>query len=1335
MWVGLIIVKAQPSTDIPLIADIKHYSPEDGLSNRMISSIATDNRGILWLGTSFGLNRFDGISFKSFDRKDGLAGNRIHRLFSDGDVIWCYFLHEPGYQAQNAVSLFHVTREKVVTMEEHMGNNLPFSAKDIQEIRPDNQILLIYLKDSHQNAIYKYNPKEGLHLLPDLPYSKGIALSKSNHFWSIDILKSVLIIQKADAFGKEIHHYKIPVTDPLYVEQYEEMEFIEEIDGGAYFKIKPQENYFYIDSNNQLHRQITSSITKQLELKRSVYHPEYDAYWSIHNRQGILVNTNSDTLFKGGEIIDPLASVINDNIIWQGSYHGLYQIRLKKDKFEVYFQENPPISIRGMAKIGNMLHIASEKRSLQLEISPDNKKIIKDKTWDQFGRSLSALADRQGNFWTNMFFGLVKFDVEKQDTLIYKTPESWDNWALYEDKKGRIWYGVKNLNYLNPATGERQVVETNGFEEIRNNTIYHFSERADGKVWLCATSGLYVLDIDKGIQERYWSGGTGKFYLPANDFRHFTIDKKDQSFWLAAPNVGLVYWKPSINETGVYSLNKAQANIIHAVYQDNYGYLWLSTENGIVRFHKNTHQFQSYLEKDGISNNEFNRIAHFQDEDGTIYFGSIDGLTIFHPKHFTTDTLNIEKVNIVVSELEQYLQRTHRLENKTADFYDNHQINLKSGDRFFNLYLTLSQLSLTENAIFQYKIKDLDKEWTTATNNILSVSGLPYGRQILVIRAILPNGHYAEYLEIPVVVQPPLYLRTWFLLLMAGLLAGGIYLFTHFRTKQLKAQKLILEKEVQKRTAKIQEQTEQLKALDETKSRFFANISHELRTPITLIQGPIQSVLKRSKSLDNTAFTLLLKAQQNSKKLLGLVNQILQLTKIEAQKIELQESKVVFYTFLRKIIANFQSVADAKSIHFIFQYSPPQNLQIQLDAEKMEIILNNLLSNAFKFTPKEGTISVKIEDGGKNLILEVKDTGRGIPEKDLPHVFDRFYQSSQNNKAEGGTGIGLALSKEFVKLMYGKIWVNSTITGKNKGSTFYVQFPKKEAMTMLSTEASKALKANIQGSKIANLDQIYPIANPQYTILLVEDNSDLREFIQYLLAPYYKVDTAENGAEALQLLEKNEQAKTPIQNLIISDVMMPIMDGFEFLEKVKKDQRWSSIPFIMLTARAELKDKLNALRIGVDDYLVKPFEEEELLVRIENLLSNYEERYAFAQLEQSDSNQPSAPQLNEADQKWLAKIEGIVKQEIGNSIFTIDYLAELLGISRRKLYDKFKQLTGLTPNQYVKMIRLQVAKELLENGTITSISAAAQKVGFRNTEYFSQQFKKHFGRLPSSYLH
>jgi signal transduction histidine kinase/DNA-binding response OmpR family regulator len=591
--------------------------------------------------------------------------------------------------------------------------------------------------------------------------------------------------------------------------------------------------------------------------------------------------------------------------------------------------------------------------------------------------------------------------------------------------------------------------------------------------------------------------------------------------------------------------------------------------------------------------------------------------------------------------------------------------------------------------------------------------------------------------------------------LLIALLLLGLSAFIFLRERRSKT-KLAEQNRI------IEEQSQALRQLDAAKTRFFANVSHELRTPLTLMLGPLSTAVK-SGTLDDKNATLVALAQQNTQQLLGLVNEILDLTKLESGNMTVHEEATDVYNFLRRLVATFESYATQKNIKLLFDFDADAPRGLMLDKPKVERIFNNLLSNALKFTPKDGTISVKITHTPSAWQLAVTDTGRGIHPDDLPHVFNRFYQTNQTDiPVEGGTGIGLALSKELAQVLGGNLSVESTL---GNGATFTLDLPKREVLGLSQTtqsiendydtvifEENKTLETpSVSDGKNGQ-------KNEKATILVVEDNPSLRAYLTLILSDKYNILTAENGKIGLNILEN-----TPSVSLVISDIMMPVMDGFQLLEQLKADEKHQSLPIIMLTARAEMQDRLKALRIGVDDYLTKPFEEEELFARVKNLLNNAQMRQQFKQeaLLTGSGNFESSPNLSIANirhpnldiehplsinaQKeqnllstdnleWLTDLEKTVRQHIGNAHLSIDFIADEMHISRAQFYRRLQSLTGLTPNQYLQEILFNHARQLLEQRRVSSVKAASAAIGIQTVQYFSEQFKARFGKLPSDYL-
>ncbi len=567
------------------------------------------------------------------------------------------------------------------------------------------------------------------------------------------------------------------------------------------------------------------------------------------------------------------------------------------------------------------------------------------------------------------------------------------------------------------------------------------------------------------------------------------------------------------------------------------------------------------------------------------------------------------------------------------------------------------------------------------------------------------------------------------LLLAAGLAAGLV--------KHIKGMRQLAEK-----NNLIQQQAEQLQSLDAAKSRFFANISHELRTPLTLLTSPIQTLLKENQWTEKQ--TQLLKMAERSGNLLSrLINEILDLRKLEMGKMTLATKPTELRSWFQAYFAQFESLAVQKQIDYKVFLNIAEREIADLDREKCRQIVFNLLSNAFKFTPQGGRIEGQVQVSIQGLQLQISNSGPGIHPDDLPHIFDQYFQSNRPDKpAEGGTGIGLALCREYAQLFGGAISVESA-PGVN--TVFRVTFPLHRSLAKTEKQDQLALQMHTAAPEAevatAVLEAELPkSAAKQATILLVEDNPDLRNYISLVLQDKYMVIATEHGQAALSVIhgkpgwmnENSPEKPFITPDLILTDLMMPVMDGYQLLEKLKSDDATRHIPVIMLTARAEAQDKLQALRIGVDDYLTKPFDEEELLARIANLLKNKAAR--LSETIPGASTENPGLSLSAPDQVWLEDFEKYVQEKLDSDLLTVPELARHFLMSESTLLRQLKRLTGLSPVQYLQEIRLAKARFFLENRSYDSIAKVASQVGYSDVRNFSRSFKERFGKLPSHYL-
>lgn len=1370
------------------LGKVQHYGIEEGLSHRDVQCIHQDKQGFLWLGTKYGLNRFDGKNFKWYTKEQqGLQSNEINHILEDKKgLLWLINTGSFIGKTPLSIDIFDLENEKIISFEDYFKNQIPFSLSNVINFDTAPSGAFVFL--TKDNNLIFYDGHFQVVPLPLKAYYKiqDIHWGPNNWIWLVirglndKYSSKILTLQAFDLSGKEMQGLSHPAFDFGFIYHFEE-------DGNISYLISrndPSSGIQAFQTNSsgksipdlELQKIITSNNLEHYDIiDLNIINFHNGLFWISTGNEGPKGNPNLKVFNKTGSIdiqwettfneISHITDFLHDNFgnTWVSTQFGISQLQLKENHFTKLLhhtdgENRPTRSI--LLDLEDNLWVVEEaikdfwKINLNTQESVLVNKNLPPEEQIPINNSFVTLANGNSN---QFYFSYTQFLVEINPLNLenkirdLKDPMINGNsiWAIYEDDFGKIW--------LTNGRGGIGYCEDQKFQwlpAIENlSYAYQFFKDRNGKTWLVTDGGLFVLDMEKGeIIERFWTKGKSNHHFPFDNLYHVHEDSSG-AFWIGTGGNGLVHWeKPGIPNTW-NQYTKAHGlsnNSIYAVYSDDFHNLWLSSDYGLMRFNKKTKRSQAFLESDGITHREFNRISHYQAPDGTLFFGGLNGVTQFHPKDFKLDSTKSHPP-LVITNYQHYDASGALMQEKKASSIIDTGIVFQPSDRLFYLEFELLSYQDVSNTQYAYKIEGLDRDWIYQKENVLRFSRLPYGIHTLRIKGQAGDGQWSnKELAIKVKVLRPFYLKTWFLILGGFILVSSMIAFFQLRIRYYKNRQLELEKVVAQRTQKIQEdkeviehQAQELKSLERLKSRFFANVSHELRTPLTLLLGPVNSLIKDKKE-SSKDYKLLHFIKRNSNQLLKLINEILDLSKLESGKLELNEEPIHLHKYLERLIAQFQSFAESESVKFKVDYQADEALIIMMDKDKVEKIIQNYLSNAMKFSPLKGEVILRIKDQNEHIELSVYDEGPGVHPDDLPNIFDRFYQSRKDKSTpKGGTGIGLSLVKELAELMNGRVWAESVL---GKGSVFYFEFPKKAAVNadlslvdfgQLEKEPSLLKESKPKFEKAINLkeDLIPPTAdNPQKTtILLVEDNPDLRKYIKMLLSDY-NVLTAENGKAGLDCLLETSMGQAAGCQLIISDLMMPVMDGFEFLENIKSDDRWRHIPVIMLTAKVNAKAKLKALRIGVDDYLNKPFMEEELKARIENLLSNYKVRMELFSKNGKDEKGTIKPVIAEADAKWLAEVEAVLHKMIPEYNLTMDKVAAQMYLSSRQLSRKIKKLTGLTASQYLQEMRLQQAKEFLSTGKYLTVKEVSKAVGFAKSRYFSDLFKKHFGNYPSSLL-
>lgn len=1401
----LLIFGCQPNYSQTMRVEIKQYNDENGLS-RFANYIHKDSRGIIWIGTQYGLYRFDGQEFTHFNEKDGLPFRQVMEIYEDSEGwFWLYrsCLRKPN--CKKDVAFFHPLTREIMTFEQRFGKDLGFQVSAITGIAQDST--KIYF--TANKKFISWSAEQGIQVVPIQGLSSnpilwtkvkegifGAYIFSGNAADHVFLSNNIQVL----VFDNEGNLRQSP--KPIDIEGFSYENFNRMRRKAFEFdriRVRNYEWSFAID-----HALVVDSLTNEypccpttlqyyhadeqlcIDGNLEYHHPQLGkiadpmvVYEEQDNKQvvnlemiqTIWIRKKGSTVFEqfntGSKGARHVFFDVDTKMAWLAGPTGVSTYLYKPQRIWHALNENESQLAYSTFDLGDGKILLRAGTDFIL-YKHDSKEVA---TYLDLGSKINSQVPRTFSFENSgsTLFGLSHahlFKIDPQDFSYSKLvlPKRMIDPRILLKMDNLLWLCGKKGIYWFDLVEERLVAfdQYNEFEDLKASKIHFIEEGEEGQFWICSNTGLYLYSIEEGVIARYGNTQKGSYFLPASNFFHLS-KAKFGGFWLATMN-GLIYWQGLSTKTNSFLKlqncdsrsfcqfsidNGLSNNEIFAAYEDDFGFVWMPTPHGLIQFQIDSGLSKTYLKSDGLSDSGFQEYVHLQLADGTFYFGGYNGFNILDPKDFKDVDLSPHApLNIV--DFEQYIDQTNQIEYQLADILRKGAIILKPGDKFFNIRVAFKDYRAAEKHRFAYKINGYQKEWQEGRSNLIRISGLPYGNFTLKIRGCLQDGLLAKpVLEIPIQVLKPFYLQPWLLSISFCFFILAIGLFFQGRTRRLEKGQKKLEASITEATETIRKQNEELKNLDKVKSRFFANVSHELRTPVTLILGPLTSMIK-SGTLNQRNATFADLGLKNAKSLLNLVNEILELNKMESGKQELHTEVILFYPIAHRIVDAFEGIARQKDIDYSFHYKADQELCLELDVKKVEKLVNNLLSNAFKFTPPGGKINVTIKDQQDSIQIRIKDTGRGIHQNDLPNIFERYYQSSRPDALkEGGTGIGLSLCMEFSKLMGGQLWAESTL---GKGSTFYFKFPKKEVHS--STKEVKKEMYTLQQKEAPQFEAsllTLPETIPSNTkILLVEDNDNLREYIQLIISDKYKVFSAENGRVAWELLtlgdkdSENPKLCPHLPDLIISDIMMPEMDGYQLLEKLKGNDQLRGIPIIMLTALAELKDKLKALRIGVDDYMTKPFEEEELKARIDNLLLNYYRKRQYRQEVQkekepnnegpNEENKYTKAAYSREDNLWLENLEQAILNKLGNFDFSVEQLAQDLASSRWSLYRRIKHLTGLTATQYLQEVRLNHARQLLENQIPNSVKSLSYDVGIKDVKYFSRQFKKRFGKPPSDYL-
>ncbi len=1304
--------------------DIQTINVEDGLPHRRTYRVVEDLNGFIWVSTSGNISRYNGYHFKNYNSSflNIVEGNFSSLAVDKNNHLWYSEFNHLSLNTHNS-GIINTSQDKT------------FSIQDLSKGLVKDKVAYVSNSKSNKNdviiatatgIVYKYNGSfEEIYRFPTLK-SGFIQCEQAPNgdYWFFNDLRAFRFNQQKKLDTFKLHSNVIEVVRflPSLIVKLQDVTTITtflELKGDNFVPFLPKNTpkkddlFFLFLRNNAL-----------------CYSTDNELF--IQNEEGEhIVRTKIKTFNADGLTKFHSSYLDQQGIYWLCSENGLLKITQTNNPFTLL---HPTNSARGIYVHDDSLWMGGYTES----ICNERVKEIQSNTATTFGLIMNFHKSADNHIWIGTSTKwLIEYIPEKDTAIIYNTVEKSELVVPFKNPYTKsVWIGTtKGLLRLEKNT--KNILPFQLPNSSSNHSIKYFHQNKAG-IWIASDKGLFLMDNKKETLLKHYTSKDG---LPFDDFNHIYEDAAG-IFWLATKGGGLIRWNIEKNTFKQFQTEDGLSNNnVYAVYEDDYENLWLPSDYGLMRFDKNTHNTRIFLPQHGIAHEEFNTFSHFKDKDGTLYFGGLNGITKFNPNDM--HQRNVSKVPLLITKLQVLENNEEEFKNKTKEFQATKSIQLNPSDKILELELSLLDFSQSSDNQYAYKVEGYQDYWIHSKDNKISIINLPYGKYNLILKGRGASGTWSESMQkIPLLVVAPFYLQWWFLFAMGFLLIGFTFAVVRWRLAKFKKDRDRLEMEVQKRTYQIEQdkqtifaQSEKLQMLDKAKTRFFSNITHEFRTPLTLIIGPVQQLLTE-RPPSKVILKRLGGVLKNSQHLLSLINQLLDLSKLESgqMKVELKYGDLVKYT--QELLERFKPLADKKN-HRIAFVANKTGWKTNFDQDKWNKIIYNLMSNAIKFTPKGGAIQLsmgQIQKDEKEIIqITINDTGSGISPDRLTQVFDRFYQvDASTTRTQEGTGIGLSLVKELVELQGGNISVDSIL---GKGTSFHIELPvlQTEAVTVLptSTASIDILDIPVLVDKEEKVETPTLLPNKpekeKLELLIIEDNEEMRAYIRQCIDnDKYNIIEARDGEEGIQL------AQMHIPDLIISDVMMPKKDGFQVTKAIRTHLSTSHIPLILLTAKAALHSRLKGIKHGADVYLTKPFSPEELTLRIRKLIEIrqlLQLRFRQVQPTSKTVEKETVNEVYNQEHEFLEKLKTYVLKNIRDENLNGDILSKHVNISRMQLYRKLKALTNQTITEFVKNIRLEFSRSLLFEKEL-NISEIAYESGFTSLSYYSRSFKKKYGKSP-----
>lgn len=1315
-----------------------HLSTGDGLPQSSVIAIAQDQQDLLWFGTRDGLSMYDGRRFRVFRHQSG-----DETSISNDDIL----------------SLV-ATSDGNLWVGTHYGLNY-------YDVRRD--VFKRYLHHANEEGSISDNVVRAV-------------LERSNGDILVGTANGLNLIERGGGEVKRIAS-KNSEGDPLNLDVYAMHE-----DGSGRIWIGGGDKLFCLESLFPL--KVQASYPIQRRVQSIVQVPEgQDQLLIVGTHDGLFTVDKKGKLSRFADAFRLESLLVHEDIrglaydeeghLWVGTYNGVNRI---SQKGEVLTAQHNPGDSESLSK--NTIKSVFKDRSGSIWIGayyggvnmwdPSNGNFQNIKASDGLSYSvISSLSEDAQNVYIGTEGGGINVLDKKSRGLTYWQDEKADNVkSLYVDSlRKTCWAGTFNAGVLvwNTQTGKKlKSLQTD--QGLSSDAVYDITPYQDHFIIL-STFGGGINIVDKQshtVLNDHLAKQPGR--LQNSFVRKVLVDRKD-NVWLGT-NEGLVfiskehfleqpyhyknYLYDSANQTGASILDLFQgadgtiwagtketglhyfdgelfvrvplvqeaSQTIHSMQEDAKGILWVSSNQGIMSFDPTSNEVQVYQESDGLVSNEYNSGASLRSRDGLLYFGGPNGITVFDPQKLKTNSYTPKVVLTTFEIYNENIQPGDGSGILEEAFRSTKSIELKHNEANFTIHFALPSYVHSKSNTYAYRLVGLDERWKYTTVNEASFSLQDPGNYQFEIKGSNGDGVWGtDVSKLSIYIHPAPW-RTWwaYLIYVLVIFSSLYFLLKIIQSRSELAANLELE----------HRENEQQKELNTAKLQFFTNISHEFRTPLTLILGPLQRIIQEYRG-DRTLFKQLVSIEKNANQLLKLINQLMEFRKLENNQTKLYAAEGNLVKFVKEVYLSFKPYAQLQGFDYHFS-SVEEEIRVYYDRDRLERVLFNLISNAFKYDKDQKAVHIHVARSDENVLISVSDKGIGMSQEQIAFIFDRFYQVRAGHESKEemarGTGIGLSLVKGIVELHKGTIEVKSS---PNNGSCFTISLPL--GMNHLPADQvhhgfkdSESLEVYEQ-HHTKEEKQDFEIKNTPSSearkILVVEDNQEVRKFIvDILTSDGYNAQEAENGKEGVIA------AKQLQPDLIISDVMMPVMDGIELCSTLKGNVQTSHIPVILLTARTSLIFKFEGLESGADDYINKPFNVKEFLLKVKNLLATRD--HLKKQFDAKEVLSLSNVTITSLDETLFKKAIEVVENHIDNQFFDIPLFCSELGLSRTMLFTKIKAWTSLTPNDFIHSVRMKRAAQLLETKK-ANVSQISYEVGYKNPKYFSKMFQKHYAMTPTEY--